>query len=884
MVGGVVGREAKLIRGGYRRRLLDHLADGPATVSEAANAVGLRLPHASAELKRLRQEGFVASDSEVGQRGAQQHLTARGLQRINSDELARLKALGIDSIPRGVGVCLLARDGPQLLLAYAKQPVSPLIPVPQSATTVRSGGLASSTGTEGVKVEWIWAVARESAPRWYSIEELTPTSAPQSDLAPSSLEAWAEPRPAIGLVRARMLDQRQALRLPIGSWFSEPLEGEWPPLPSPQGSSESWRLGEAHPEVAPLRPQGPICAVLPERLSASIVLGGSAPDSWVVAEASLLGRRGDGMPFGALGPWIERAHPRLSSSERQRRLEGLKSAIRKGRRKRTGAKRVEESTWRRFQADWGKQDWVDSDGSAGTLVDVRGLSDTAWLSLIDWSLIRKSNAPAVIQHPLCDEEPRLLQRLVSDARTRMILLRDEPKVSLGQPILRPDPVQPLPWFRLQLAGDVSLPVHMAQKPPPALASPPPGWARPDNASEVSTSQEGAITSIAGDSPPDVEADSSEEMYLFAAVLRHSSGDAEWADRIESSNPVAAWIASPGEDRWSRWRRQSEVLGRKWLPLLDVEEVPIDALARVACDAPQAWQREAQQLLRQKLRGEADLALRLRPLIDSEAFSSAASAWLTAVLLSEVAWLGEALATDLSRWAVSRLAASPPNNLASGLDGLAWLQLQGHLREGWESELRDRRGAGFPTIDAWHSLLALVEDRRPLPNEVVSEVVSFPIEWWAGAAESILNQLIEDAEGRDLILHLAAPWPAAILRPPGESLFIPGLGERIHAGCSIRLMERLERLLNLVGTVADEGQIGYDSLMDLFEALSQASHEQLPLPGRSHPLVGWLAQPLENWPQFSVAEVMAGESHAAARIASRISGYHPNITSRAQRRL
>jgi DNA-binding transcriptional ArsR family regulator len=131
MVGGEVGREAKLIRGGYRRRLLDHLADGPATVSEAANAVGLRLPHASAELKRLRQEGFVASDSEVGQRGAKQHLTARGLQRINSDELARLKALGIDSIPRGVGVCLLARDGPQLLLAYAKQPVSPLIPVPQ---------------------------------------------------------------------------------------------------------------------------------------------------------------------------------------------------------------------------------------------------------------------------------------------------------------------------------------------------------------------------------------------------------------------------------------------------------------------------------------------------------------------------------------------------------------------------------------------------------------------------------------------------------------------------------------------------------------------------------------------------------------------------------
>ena len=42
------------IRSGYRRRMLDHLADGGGTVSEIALAVGLRLPHASAELKRMR--------------------------------------------------------------------------------------------------------------------------------------------------------------------------------------------------------------------------------------------------------------------------------------------------------------------------------------------------------------------------------------------------------------------------------------------------------------------------------------------------------------------------------------------------------------------------------------------------------------------------------------------------------------------------------------------------------------------------------------------------------------------------------------------------------------------------------------------------------------
>jgi len=59
---GVMPR--RRIRSSYRRRLLDHLSDGPSTVSVAGKAVGLRLPHASAELKRMREEGLVQSDSD----------------------------------------------------------------------------------------------------------------------------------------------------------------------------------------------------------------------------------------------------------------------------------------------------------------------------------------------------------------------------------------------------------------------------------------------------------------------------------------------------------------------------------------------------------------------------------------------------------------------------------------------------------------------------------------------------------------------------------------------------------------------------------------------------------------------------------------------------
>ncbi|HHZ74010.1 MAG TPA: hypothetical protein EYN58_02300, partial [Candidatus Poseidoniales archaeon] len=120
------------IRGSYRRRLLDHLSDGPSTVTGSSKAVALRLPHASAELKRMRAEGLIQSDSGPGQRGAKQHLTAAGWQVFLGDELARLAESSIDSIPEHAIGKLLAKDGPQLLLAYTKPLTSPLIPLPWS--------------------------------------------------------------------------------------------------------------------------------------------------------------------------------------------------------------------------------------------------------------------------------------------------------------------------------------------------------------------------------------------------------------------------------------------------------------------------------------------------------------------------------------------------------------------------------------------------------------------------------------------------------------------------------------------------------------------------------------------------------------------------------
>ena len=72
------------IRSKHRRRLLDRLTEGGATVSVLARDVKLRVPHASAEIKRLINDGLGSSDLSVGSRGARIHLTELGWKSVSA--------------------------------------------------------------------------------------------------------------------------------------------------------------------------------------------------------------------------------------------------------------------------------------------------------------------------------------------------------------------------------------------------------------------------------------------------------------------------------------------------------------------------------------------------------------------------------------------------------------------------------------------------------------------------------------------------------------------------------------------------------------------------------------------------------------------------------
>jgi hypothetical protein len=860
---------------------LDHLSDGPSTVTGSSKAVALRLPHASAELKRMREEGLIQSDSGPGQRGAKQHLTAAGWQVFLGDELARLAESSIDSIPEHAIGKLLAKDGPQLLLAYTKPLTSPLIPLPWSGDFSHSEQTVISSGIKGVKAEYVWAVAREAEVRWYNLASLEQVPAPSDDQSTISLTDWVEPAPVIGLVRARLLDPRQSLKLAIGSWFGEPgIEG-WPDLPMPMGESESWTLGTAHESISPLQSQCPICAILPDRLSTTTLLSAASHGALVIAEASLLGRQGDALPLSILDSWINRAHPRLTETERRHRLQGLIQAIRKGRRKRSGNIRVEESTWRRFQSDWSKHQWSEKSKVENIIIDVQGLSSTAWLSLIDWSLARQETTPVVLQYPPGHHDPGQLHSVFQDPRTRLAILSQEPEEPLAYPTLRPDPIRPLSWYLLKLAGDVELPCKVTHRPPPSFTSPPPLWVPPNSASTLEEVVAAARLAAGGSAPPDASEDSSEEMRLFAASLRYPEGDADWADRIESIDPLAAWIACPDDNRWPLWRRQGNRLGADWISLLPVEKVPIEFLAEVAGTAPNDWQELAHNHLVRRIRDEDDLALRLRTLIDSHHFNDVASSWLTSTLLSQIAWLPPELASDLARWAPNSISKSLPSNIIPALTGLTWLSSQGELDDNWVRDIEESQRSS-PIINGWTSLLSTVRDDRTPSVEEIREITSLPIEWWAPFSPLLFNTITEGVDGREMLLRENIPWASALFRQIGEIHTIPGIGEIEHPGCPSDLVSRLERILQ--GVENDVELQGFAELTDILNTLKSILVDTKPDVGQIHPMIGWLLQPRERWPAFTATEIVNGDPEVSARLAAGISGYHDGLRESTQRRL
>ena len=849
----------KRIRSAHRRRLLDRLTDGGTTVSVLARDTGLRIPHASAELRRMRNDGLVASDQVAGARGARLHLTQSGWEAIRSDELAR--AVEVLPLPTPSNkYCLLARDGPNILLGLLAPIDTPLVLIPDRPTR-GSGTEGDSTGNEGVS--WIWVVLRERAPRWFNLNNMEMLPNPPSSHDPETISSYVGENHTLGIVRARLVDSDRPVALAPGIWFEYPSRRPDPPLPEASHHRGAWILGNCHNQSPDIRPKDPVSAIMEERLPKSMLLRTARANALVIADLGGLDTVGQNFPISCLDSWITRAHPRLSPSERRRRLNSLRERLTSTRRVRT-----EESTWRRFRKDW-KDATFSTEESGLRLFDTRGLAATAITSLIEWAVSEQNRPPLVLEIP--DTIPDdVLSAVISHPKLRLTL-SSQPR----QPLeifdeLIVDPLRPLPWLRLRTLGGRDMPVRLVDPVP--------------TAPEVTEDDEAAPSpwTILGLDNEDISSNLVDSSMIGSAIAQFPEGNEDWSNMMEASYPIAAWIASPPKTRWHRWQRLRSRLDSEWIALLDLEYLPLERLAEVADEAPPRVLEIFAEKLRLLLHNDSEIGLRTRPATDPANASPGAS-WVAAQLLSNAAWLPEDMQEDLIRWALEAWLVHPPSNSLAALRSVDWIYnsqqvdvanygpvLQGILR----------RANDFPIdhdLKIWSLLVERIRNSKQLQIEELEEIIAnLPLDWWALLAPELLTNLLSDESSLDWLFDNPIPWSAAILRPKGEPSTAPGLEDKHHPGCSPEIRNSLARRLR---SRSERGTLPESAapLLDLMESLDTVLEGTSPSTGRTHPMVGWLAQPIEKWPPISNEVAMQGDSQIAERIILRTSGYHEGLS-------
>ena len=136
-------------------------------------------------------------------------------------------------------------------------------------------------------------------------------------------------------------------------------------------------------------------------------------------------------------------------------------------------------------------------------------------------------------------------------------------------------------------------------------------------------------------------------------------------------------------------------------------------------------------------------------------------------------------------------------------------------------------------------------------------------------------MILDSPDAEEFLEIEIPWCSAVLRPVGEISEAPGLSSTMHKGCDSGLLTQLQIFLRR--SSEDNDSTSFNHLRDLLNAMESAKSRSTPLVGRTHKFSGWLAQPEDKWPDFTMKMMMEGDSNISERLILGKSGFHPGLS-------
>ena len=512
------------------------------TVAEISRFTNLRMPHVSAELRRLRREKLVDSASTAGTRGASIYLTPLGRQVFTQDVIHRAQScLPIPSTRSDV--CLIFRDRDRLVLASTVlfDQLTLAIPDRQPTGDYSSGNQGPMDTAEIDSSDGLWI-----NPHTGKIAEM-----PDVQFNPNSIESFSEEDRPVYVFNARMIGDKRPISLAPGTWFTPRYnEVKHPFQPQP---GFNLRIGTIHEDVSPVYAPDLLIIDIEGRMG-QLLIARTIPDDYLMISSIQDSKKNpSSIPEDVLDSWIELAHPRTKPSELRRRSQALKDRILLRRRS-----RVPEETLRRFRADWGNSQFEEKETASET-ISTKDLGIRARKALIKWVLQSNENIPIAIE--VGDDIPEYMFRQLLRNSVRRIIFSNSGYQAQGVAKLSSDTTRPLPWARYTDQNGIETPVRIDDtKLSVAVVD-----SNPKN--------EQLYSSL----PVELTVSELKDEYISIALNEKNEQDDHWANLVESDHPEAALIATPRKMRWNRWKRIKGRVDQKWMDIVALEDVQVSEL-------------------------------------------------------------------------------------------------------------------------------------------------------------------------------------------------------------------------------------------------------------------------------------------------------------------
>lgn len=831
------------IRSHYQRRILTWLVDNSGSVSEVSKSLKLQTPHASSSLSELRKRGLVHRDDAHGIRGAIHSITQAGRKQLEEDRLSLYKRYVAKTNQESDGI-VLETKGRELLLCYHKNPPNSLISLPLYPYSDNSDDAIISSGTDGV----IWASVVPDSTRWYSTDTLKQVS-PPNELGTGTLDAWLQTTDSFALVRAILFEPIKQWNVPPGTEFSTPnLHSS--PLPKVITTGKH-SIGNIVGTELGVMWENRLHAHLSSNVDINILINSFSQEAYVMRKNPV---KPDvtNIPIGSLFEWLKLRHKRLGENKITEKFLHLKSIIQSD-----SINGLSFSLQKEIAKDFGYCNWIDE---IPRNIEISNLSSNGLKAIIR-HLKNSLDAEYVIEWdwPINDDI-EFLNHLIRDTNCRLLVTKVGPPRNIISTLGTLNSLSDLAMVRLELPNQHSLDIKLT------------GDSRPQMSISHSVVPADAVELLSAfndgnwqlDLMSEVSRDFETSSQIWQALSKYPDGDEMWANSIETSNPLAAWIATPIEHRPSRWVRVQNKFDTNWADLLPLENSSAELIAASLHQGSENFRSNAIDQLAQRFLLDHQLLIEIENLDGNSLQSSGIS---TAILL-----VCDKLPDEFSKYVTSAVDnwLDYPLFPARVLSALFTSNQHGDTdRFGVYNKvvLASKIHPKDSILFNWGRYVACLKNSETIQNELMRTFMTLlPYHWWqANSSDWLVSQLSSSA-GRRWLTNQTIPWPALIFRLDGELSGPPG--------SQSKFVRKIPPTSELLFIPIMQDCLAKDSLMDVYDLASKTEDNKFNITPRTHPMIGYLVRSLQEWPDFDSDIIDQGDKMTGCLLFG--ISYHKNI--------